>query len=312
MNRMLRPKVTALIAGIALVAISPTFAAGGGGGGGGSSVPSNSAPAYDPAVEYQKGTAAFRAGNYADAAKAFKRVTSVVPKNAAAQYLLGASYMAQGDFKKAKSPLESAVKHDGKIIEARRDLGITYAKIGTANKALAQMEALKALQVTCAGTCPEAAKYAEATSKLEAAITAGKQAAALVMPTIRLAEAPSADATYVTAISLINEKRYPEAITLLENALWTTGPHPDVLTYLGFANRKLRRLEVAESFYNQALTVAPDHRGALEYYGELKLERGNVAGAKAHLARLETICGFGCAEADELRRWIKEAPSSAS
>lgn len=311
MVRLANIRMLAICAGVSVAAISPIFAAGGGGGGG-SSMPSDSAPAYDPAVEYQKGTEAFRAGNYADAAKAFKRVTSVVPKNASAQYLLGASHMALGEFKKAKSPLEAAVKYDGKIIEARRDLGITYAKIGTANKAVAQMEALKAMQTTCAGTCPEAAKYADATSKLEAAIAAGKQAAGPVLPSIRLAEAPSADVTYVTAVSLINEKRYREAITLLEGALWTTGPHPDVLTYLGFANRKLQRFEVAENYYKDALTVAPDHRGALEYYGELKLEQGNVKGAKAHLARLETICGFGCAEADELRRWIKEAPSSAS
>ncbi len=313
MTRMAKAKIASLVAGIALIAISPTFAAGGGGGGGGgSSMPSDSAPAYDPAVEYQKGTEAFRAGNYADAAKAFKRVTSVIPKNAAAQYLLGASFMALGDFKKAKSPLEAAVKNDGKMIDARRDLGIAYAKIGTADKAAAQMEALKAMQASCASTCPEAAKITDAMSKLETAIAAEKQAAGPVIPSIQLAEAPTADATYVTAVSLINEKRYPEAITLLEGALWTTGPHPDVLTYLGFANRKLRRFDVAESYYKEALTVAPDHRGALEYYGELKLERGNVAGAKAHLAKLETICGFGCQEADELRRWIKEAATSAS
>jgi hypothetical protein len=58
-----------------------------------------------------------------------------------------------------------------------------------------------------------------------------------------------------------------------------------------------------------------EHRrriGALEYYGELKLERGDLAGAKVHLAKLEAICGFGCHEVDELRRWIVEGRSSAS
>jgi hypothetical protein len=29
-----------------------------------------------------------------------------------------------------------------------------------------------------------------------------------------------------------------------------------------------------------------------------------MAGAKVMLARLETQCRFGCAEAEELRRWI--------
>jgi hypothetical protein len=69
---------------------------------------------------------------------------------------------------------------------------------------------------------------------------------------------------------------------------------------------------VAEGYYRTALDIFPEHRGALEYYGELKLERGDVAGAKAHLAKLEAICGFGCNEADELRRWISEKAPSAS
>lgn len=312
MIQMTQAKLAALFAGIALIAVSPINAAGGGGGGGGSSMPSDSAPAYDPAVEYQKGTDAFRAGNYADAAKAFKRVTSALPKNASAQYLLGASHMALGDFKKAKSPLEAAVKNDVRLIEARRDLGIVYAKLGNADKAAAQMAAIKEMQATCADSCAEASKFPDAIAKLEAAMATGAQAAAPVEPTIRLAQASTADATYVAAVSLINEKRYPEAIAMLENALWATGPHPDVLTYLGFANRKMRLYDVAERYYEEALAVAPRHRGALEYYGELKLERGDVRGANAHLAKLEKICGFGCQEADELRRWIKDAATSAS
>jgi tetratricopeptide (TPR) repeat protein len=129
---------------------------------------------------------------------------------------------------------------------------------------------------------------------------------------IKLAQAKTADETYVTAVSLINEKRYDEAIAYLNDARWAAGPHPDILTYLGFANRKLGRHDVAEGYYRQALNIFPEHRGAIEYYGELKLERGNIAGAKAHLAKLEAICGFGCNEADELRRWIAEKAPSAS
>ena len=299
----------ACCAAMTLMLVSPGFAAGGGGG---SSMPSQSASDYNPAEEYRKGADAFRAGNYADAAKAFKRVTTALPKNAMAQYLLGASHLAMGNFKKAKNPLEAAVKNDATMIDAKRDLGITHAKLGNAEKASAQMAALKTMQQACADSCADAAKYADAVVKLEAAMAAGKQATDPVEPTIRLAQASAADVTYVSAVSLINEKRYPEAIAMLEDALWTTGPHPDVLTYLGFANRKLQNFNVAEAYYRDALEIAPRHRGALEYYGELKLERGDISGATAHLAKLENICGFGCQEADELRRWIAEARPSAS
>ena len=34
------------------------------------------------------------------------------------------------------------------------------------------------------------------------------------------------------------------------------------------------------------------------------MERGNIAGAKVLLAKLDSICTFGCFEADELRQWI--------
>ena len=86
-------------------------AAGGGGGGGmaGGGV-SNSAPRYDASAEYQKGVAALKAEDYKNAIKAFKRSLSVASRNANAQYLLGFSYIQLGNHKKAKKPLERAVK----------------------------------------------------------------------------------------------------------------------------------------------------------------------------------------------------------
>jgi len=299
----------AMLAACAVFA-APLALAAGGGGGGSSAPPSQSA--YDPTEDYQKGADAFASGKYDDAAKAFKKVVSAVPKNPQANYLLGASYMAQGDFSRAVKSLEAAVRYDEKMVDARRDLGITQAKLGKAEKATEQAAALKAMQEGCGGTCTDAAKLADAVAKVEAAITAGPQAQSAVEPEVRLAAAGTLDATYVAAVGLINEHRYEAAIAKLDAALWAAGPHPDILTYLGFANRKLKCYDAAESYYREALAIAPAHRGALEYYGELKLERGDVAGAKAHLAKLETICGFGCHEVDELKRWIEAGRSSAS
>lgn len=310
MKRISNRALLASSAALSLLVLPPLFAAGGGGGGGGGS-PSSSAPAYDPAVDYQKGTAAYKAGDYATAAKHFKKVTGAVPRDAAAQYLLGGSYMGMNDFKKAEKPLGLAVKYNDKMIEAHRDFGIVQAKLGKADKAAAQLAALKAMQASCGDTCTDKAKLTDGVTKLEAAIAAGKQAL-IAAPDIKLAAAKSADETYVTAVSMINEHRYEEAIAYLQDARWAAGPHPDILTYLGFANRKLKRYDVAEGYYQTALDIYPQHRGALEYYGELKLERGNVEGARANLAKLEAICGFGCNEADELRRWITEKVSSAS
>ena len=36
----------------------------------------------------------------------------------------------------------------------------------------------------------------------------------------------------------------------------------------------------------------------------MMIERGDMAGARRMLAKLDSLCAFGCAEAEELRRWV--------
>ena len=302
--------VTGVALAIAMVGAQPLHASGGGsGGGGGMGMPSESTPQYDPAAEYQKGVAAYQARDFKGSATAFKHVTDAVPKNAPAQYLLGSSFLLQGDFKKAKKPLEMAVKYDATMIEAQRDLGIAYARLGEAAKAAAQRDALAAMKGACASPCAKAVQFDAAIAAVATAVGGNPQALA---PSHRPGSPEDADKVYVAAVALINEGKYADAIVRLEDAVWSDGPHPDLMTYLGFANRKLKRYDAARAWYEQALAVAPQHRGALEYYGELKLELGDLTGARAHLARLDRICGFGCYQADELRLWIVESGRSAS
>ena len=235
---------------------------------------------------------------------------AVAPTHAPAQYLLGASLIGLGDFKRAIKPLEAALKADPSLIDAQRDLAISYARQGDTVKAAARRGALNARKAACAGTCPDAAQIDAALSAVDAALAGAPPQA--FSPARSLRSLAAIDGTYVEAVSLINEGRYEPAIALLEDALWSAGPHPDLLTYLGYANRKLGHYGTAGAWYRAALAVAPNHRGALEYYGELKLQRGDRRGALAHLARLEQLCGFGCMQADELRVQIAEAGQSAS
>ncbi len=273
-------------------------------------MPSTSAPAYDPVVEYRTGIAAFEAKDYKKAVNAFKHVIAVVPSHAPAQYLLGASLMGMADFKRAIKPLEAAVKADSSMIDAQRALAVSYARQGDTAKATARRDALVARKTACAATCPAAAQIDAAIAAVNAALAGGAPQA--LGPTQSLRSLAAVDVTYVDAVSLINEGRYEPAIALLEAALWSAGPHPDLLTYLGYANRKLGNYGIAGSWYRAALAVAPNHRGALEYYGELKLQRGDRRGALAYLARLEQLCGFGCVQADALRVQIAEAGQSVS
>jgi len=293
-------KILSAGAAFSLALGGAAFAAGGGGGGGGGmDMPSASGPTYDPAVEYAKGVSALNGQNYKDAEKAFKRVVEAAPTSAEAWRLLGVANLAQNDFKGAKRAYEKAVKHGPDDIAARQGLGLSLAGLKDA-KVQEQLDWLKAKSDACAGTCGDAAALKAALTAVESA-KAAAPSAALQRP---LLFAQAGDRAYLQAVGLINEKRYDEALASLDRAREAFGPHPDVLTYQGYAWRKKGALDRAETYYRQALAIAPEHRGATEYYGELKVERGDMDGAKVMLARLDRSCAYGCAEAEELRRWI--------
>ena len=301
-----------LIAATLLAGGTAVLANPGGGGGGGGGPPSATAPGYDPAAEYRKGIEALQAQRYQEAKKAFDRVLGVVPGDANTNLLAGLAAAGLNDLKGARKYYERAIKADKELVGARRELGVTYVKLGDRAKADAQLAALKAMQAKCAGSCAKAAEIGGAIETLTAAIGAPPQARLDTRPSLLFASAAGGDRAYLDAVALINEGRYEAAIEALTAARATFGPHPDVLTYLGFANRKLGRYETAEAYYRAALSAVPDHRGATEYFGELMVERGDLDGAERMLAKLEGSCDFGCAETDELRRWIQAARSRAS
>ena len=287
--------------GLLTVIPAPSFAMSGAPSG---STPSTTAPDFDAAAEYRKGMDALKAGEYTAAKSSFARVLGVAPNDANTNFLAGMADAGLNDYKAAAKHYEKAVRQDGKLIVAQQELGLTYVKLGDTAKAQATLTKLQGMSTSCNSTCKEADQLAKAVSAVQAALGQPSAAVLTTKPSLLFASAKAGDTAYLQAVSLINEHRYQEAIDALQRAKATFGAHPDVLTYLGFANRKLRRYDVAESYYRQALAVAPNHKGATEYYGEMMIERGDMAGAKRMLAKLDSLCTFGCAEAEELRRWV--------
>ncbi len=279
------------------------------GGGGGDSMPSATAPAYDPAADYVKGVAALNAGAYKDAARALGRVSGADPKNAEVWRLLGRAQTGAANLKGARKSFERAVKLEPDNIEARQGLGVALAGLNDPG-ARAQLDWLTAKAAACAGTCADAEHLKTAAQAVESALAGAAPAAALDQDRLLFAAPAVGDRAYLAAVSLIHEQRYDAALAALDQAMFAFGPHPDVLTYQGFVWRKKGDYARAETYYRRALSVAPDHKGATEYYGELMVERGDLAGARAMLAKLDRACRFGCAEAEELRRWIDGAPRS--
>ena len=107
----------------------------------------------------------------------------------------------------------------------------------------------------------------------------------------------------------IKAKDYKGAIAELTPML-VTNQHADVYNLMGFSLRKTGDYKQAYTFYRKALDFNPEHKGALEYLGELYVETGEVEKAKENVALLQKICPAGCEELEDLREAIAQAPKT--
>ena len=296
-NRFASTTMLAILLALLAAPLSSSFAAGGGGGGFNS--PSQSAPKFDPVQKYQEGIQALNSGDNKKAERAFKKVLSVTQKDANTNYLLGLSLIRQDKHKKARRPLEKAIKFESNFALARGSLGFVYMTINKPAKAQQQRTALLDMQTSC-GDCKDNEKIAAALKLIDSAD----------QPSARTdfnTDISQGDNAYLSAVTKINRGDYIAALESLSESARVFGPHPDILTYQGFANRKLGNKALAFEYYQTALTIDPEHRGANEYLGEYYVEIGQLDKAKQQLDKLERICNFGCEEAEELRAWIVRA-----
>lgn len=97
------------------------------------------------------------------------------------------------------------------------------------------------------------------------------------------------DAIYETARELAYDRQYRNALALLNKAANPNDPR--ILNYKGFTNRKIGRKKAAIQYYEAALALDPNYSLARSYYGQAKLQSGDVKGAKAELALIKKISG---------------------
>jgi tetratricopeptide (TPR) repeat protein len=97
---------------------------------------------------------------------------------------------------------------------------------------------------------------------------------------------------YELAYSQAMTGEYTEAIETLKGI--SNQKDARVLTLIGFATRKLGRVEEALGYYNLALSINPNLTSARQYLGEAYLQRNEPAKAKEQLAQIAQRCGVGC------------------
>ena len=90
-----------------------------------------------------------------------------------------------------------------------------------------------------------------------------------------------------------------------------TYQHAEIYSMLGFSYRKSGDFKQAAIYYDKALDADPDHRGALEYQGEMFVELGQFDKAKVNLEKLAIICPYGCEAREDLQNAIQAAVKAA-
>ena len=108
--------------------------------------------------------------------------------------------------------------------------------------------------------------------------------------------AKAVDPNYTKAKAMIEAKDYKGSLPLLQQVVAKDAKNADAYNLMGYATRKSGDANGSLQFYNQALAIDAKHLGAHEYVGEAYLMLDRPAEAEQHLARLDSLCVFGCAE----------------
>jgi len=102
--------------------------------------------------------------------------------------------------------------------------------------------------------------------------------------------------------------QHNQAVDLLETALAIDPRNRSAYISLGRISQVQRLPGKAIRFYGQALRLEPNDVTALGGQGEAYVQRGAVERARANLARVRTLCGQGCPQAQQLAAAIDRGP----
>jgi len=295
----------ALGAVLAVCIAAPVALADGGGGGATMAAPSSESPA----AAYQRGVEALRASDYAQAIRHLRDARRLAPSDGNINFALGLAYNGAGETDDARGAFERAARDANAPPGTRLQLGLIYLQAGDRERATRQQAELAEAIADCDARCGDARRaQLQASHDQLAQALAAPAAAPAADPATTGWNFPSVEegrAAYAEAVGMINQERFPEAMTALVRAETAVGPHPDVLNYMGFVSRRMGNLDAALAYYDQALTLDPNHLGATEYLGELYIQMGELGRARQQLARLDELCAYGCAQREELARWIE-------
>lgn len=130
---------------------------------------------------------------------------------------------------------------------------------------------------------------------------------AVASPALAVDVETSPDAPDLTAVrAKLDAKDYKGAVVDLDAMVDAGVQHPDVYNLLGFSLRHAGDTKTALTYYQKALDFDPNHKGALEYEGELYVQVGQFDKARDNAMKLAKLCPQGCEELEDLQKAIKQ------
>lgn len=136
----------------------------------GAATPQARGPAYDPNKEFHAGVEAMGAGKCRAAKQNFEHVLVMISDQPTALAFLAECEQQLGDLRGAARDYEQSLRSDPNQILPARDLAIADEKLGRHDKALAQLQKLRARAAACADNCSEAGDLDAAVKDVEAAV----------------------------------------------------------------------------------------------------------------------------------------------
>jgi tetratricopeptide (TPR) repeat protein len=100
---------------------------------------------------------------------------------------------------------------------------------------------------------------------------------------------PEARSLYDYGLSLMRQKRWPQAIQAFSQAVRLSPTYAEAWNNLGYCHRRNKENNRALDAYQQALRIRPDYAPAHEYIGRLYVALGNRSMAMQHYETLRRL-----------------------
>ena len=113
-------------------------------------------------------------------------------------------------------------------------------------------------------------------------------------------------AAMVAGRKAMEAKDYKAAVGHFTKAVEEEPKNADAHNLLGYSYRKVGTFDKSMEFYQKALKLDANHRGAHEYLGELYLDMNQLDNAEKQLAALKKACPFlgKCEEFNNLKKAV--------